>query len=1011
MENTPNMLRNFSSLFKTLINNSYQKNELEGFALVSIKGKIISTNEILRAVTGYSEEDLEKLSAPDFFSGNVEELIAIVNAAKAGRMNWENQSVKTKSGGFIPADISAVYLNQGSGLFSLFFRFKESWVQDTNPNAEGSQQELLNYLLKHVSSVMFVINDKLQTEYVSPSITDFTGYNQAEFEIPGFWQSIILPEDFLKISELRKRNKEDNRYNLTFRLKHKNGQLVELNNSGKIIFSEDGRIYRVLGTITKSTNSGERSEYSGNHLSNIEILMDQLGLVFFAINKDNELIAKNKAFDQAITSLGIEPVELGNLIFPDQINQPTIINKFRELIARVYLVDAISEVVYFNDKHINITIIALRDETQISGFAVLLQDLTKEHQLQKNLDISVANLSAIINSTDELIWSLDKEFRFVAFNSALSNFYKNHFNLEPKIGHSGYSFLNTQEESMIQLRQLYALAFEGKKTTAEIAFGSIIGEVTVSPTINDKGEQIGISAIARDITTRKAFEKNLSDSKKRYKEVVNAVHDIIFQTDLEGNWTFLNKSWERIMEYSIEESIGKPFFNFLHKDDIQRNFELFQPLIAGEKSYCSHDIRYISQSGKVKYIRVYAVLLFNEKDEIAGTSGSLHDLTDETESKEMYKLLSDNIRDLITMHDIDGNIIYASPSIETISGYKVNDLIGKNIRDLVHPEDQQTVLDLFLKLSNSSDEWEQRITYRFRSKDEAYHWFETNGKTLKDRDGKTTGMVASTRVIDERIALETDLTNALNKEKHLHELKSRFVTMTSHEFRTPLATIKTSADILGLKSAAIKDEEMRKSLKKHLSQINREIDRLTQLMSDVLMLGKTESDQIQIHPEITNLVELVYQIAQNHSDRQKDGRTIEVLVEGVPSSKFLDPNLFTHVLNNLIANAFKYSTGCKSPLLKLEFRDTDFTILVKDFGIGIPLEERENIFQSFYRASNADEIEGTGLGLVITKNLVERHKGKISIQHPKEGGTEFILEFGEAVNESSKKTASLPITE
>jgi signal transduction histidine kinase len=324
----------------------------------------------------------------------------------------------------------------------------------------------------------------------------------------------------------------------------------------------------------------------------------------------------------------------------------------------------------------------------------------------------------------------------------------------------------------------------------------------------------------------------------------------------------------------------------------------------------------------------------------------------------------------------------------------------------VHPDDHQEVIELFQKLSSSSDEWEQRITYRFRSKDQAYHWFETNGKTLKDRDGKITGMVASTRVIDERVALETDLKNALSKEKHLHELKSRFVTMTSHEFRTPLATIKTSADILSLKSAAIKDEEMRKSLKKHLSQINREIDRLTELMSDVLMLGKTESDQIQIHPEVTNLVELVYQIAQNHNDRQKDGRVIEVMVDGIPSSKFLDPNLFTHVLNNLIANAFKYSSGCKSPVLKLQFLESGFTILVKDFGIGIPEAERENIFQSFYRASNADEIEGTGLGLVITKNLVERHNGKISLQNPIESGTEFLIEFGDNVNDKQK---NLPV--
>lgn len=996
MENTPTMLRNFSSLFKTLINNSYQKNELEGFALVSSYGKIISTNEILRAITGYSEKDLESLLAPDFFKGNLAELMKIIHETKEGKIQWEDQLIKTKAGGFLPVDISAVYLKQGSGLFSLFFRFKQNWVQDTNPSSEGSQQELLNYLLKHVSSVMFVINDQLKTEYVSPSITEFTGYTQADFEVPGFWQSIIIPEDFQKIVDLSKRNNEDNRFNLTFKLKHKSGQIVELNNSGKIIFSEDGRICRVLGTITKSVQQGGQTSNSNNHLSNIEILMDQLGLIFFAIDNENRLIAKNIAFDQSLESLGLENRDLGKVIFSDHVKQPAIINKFRELIARVYIGDAISEIVVFDEKHINVTIIALRDEKQINGFAVLLQDLTKEHQLQKNLDISVANLSAIINSSDELIWSLDKEYRFVAFNSALYEFHKDYFNFEPHIGQSGNSSITAKRPPIKQLQKMYALAFKGVKNTAEIEFGSKIGEVTVNPTINEKGEQIGISAIARDITARKVFEKKLSESKKLYKDVVNALNDIIFQTNLEGNWSFLNKSWERIMEFSIEESIGQPFFNFLHKDDVQRNYELFKPLIDGEKSYCSHEIRYISKTGKVRYFRVYAIPLYNDKDEIAGTSGSLHDLTDERESKEMYKLLSDNIRDLITLHDKQGKIEYASPSLLAISGYGPEELVGKHIQSFVHLDDLEIVNNLFSRLQQSEHGWEQRITYRFKSKNQAhYRWFETNTRTLSDRDGKISGMVASTRVIDERVALETDLKNALNKEKHLHELKGRFVTMTSHEFRTPLATIKTSTDILTIKSTSVKDPDMRASMKKHLGQINREIDRLTVLMNDVLMLGKTESEQIQLHPEITNLVELVYQIAQNHNERQKDGRVLEVQIIGIPSSKHVDPNLFTHVLNNLIANAFKYSISCKPPIVTLRFLGNYFSISVRDFGIGIPENERENIFQSFFRASNADEIEGTGLGLVITKNLVERHNGKISFNLPSDGGTEFVIEFKE----------------
>ena len=724
--------------------------------------------------------------------------------------------------------------------------------------------------------------------------------------------------------------------------------------------------------------------------------MEQLGLIFFAIDNDNRLIAKNNAFYSALQSVGLEKLEIGKMIYADKVNQPAIINKFRELIARVYIGDAISEVVLFDEKHINVTIISLRDDKEMYGFAVLLQDLTKEYQLQKNLDISVANLSAIINSTDELIWSLDKEYRFVAFNSAFFEFYKNYFNFEPSIGFSGSSLINSESTPLAELQKMYTLAFEGIKNTAEIAFGLQIGEVTVNPTINEKGEQIGISAIARDITARKTFEKKLSDSKKLYKEAVNAVHDVIFQTNLVGDWSFLSKSWEKIMGFTIEESIGKPFFNFLHKDDIQRNHELFKHLIEGEKSHCAHEIRYITKSGKTRYIKVYAVLLYNENEEIIGTSGSLHDLTDERESWEMNKLLSDNIRDLITLHDKQGKIEYASPSLQTISGYRPEELVGEQIQSYVHPDDLEIVNNLFSRLQQSEHEWEQRITYRFKSKNLFYYrWFETNTRTLSDRDEKIIGMVASTRVIDERIALETDLKNALNKEKHLHELKSRFVTMTSHEFRTPLATIKTSTDILTFKSTSVQDEEIRNSMKKHLGQINREIDRLTLLMNDILMLGKTESEQIQLHPEITNLVELVYQIAQNHNERQKDGRTLEVQIIGIPSSKYIDPNLFTHVLNNLIANAFKYSIASKAPIVTLRFLGNEFSISVRDYGIGIPENDRDNIFQSFFRASNTDEIEGTGLGLVISKNLVERHNGKIYFKFPFDGGTEFVIEFKE----------------
>ena len=143
-----------------------------------------------------------------------------------------------------------------------------------------------------------------------------------------------------------------------------------------------------------------------------------------------------------------------------------------------------------------------------------------------------------------------------------------------------------------------------------------------------------------DITAHKEIESALIASRQSYKMVLENIKEIIFQTDVNGLWIFLNKAWEEVTGFSVEESMGQLFVNFVHPDDRQRNMELFQPLIEREKDYCHHQVRYLTKDGGFRWIEVYARLGLNEHDEIIGTYGTLQDITERKEAEDNLEQLS-----------------------------------------------------------------------------------------------------------------------------------------------------------------------------------------------------------------------------------------------------------------------------------------------------------------------------------------------------------------------------------
>ena len=239
---------------------------------------------------------------------------------------------------------------------------------------------------------------------------------------------------------------------------------------------------------------------------------------------------------------------------------------------------------------------------------------------------------------------------------------------------------------------------------------------------------------------------------------------------------------------------------------------------------------------------------------------------------------------------------------------------------------------------------------------------------------------------------EQKLEKSLEKEKELGVLKTSFVSMASHQFKTPLAVIQSNAELYEMLAATGKIIELEK-FEKITGRITGAISVMTELINEVLVLGRVTSGNIVYNPEKTDLVNFCEKITEEFNSVQSDGRIIDFVAEGEPYKLQLDPKLLTHSLSNLISNAFKYSEGKKNPELRIHFAPKEVVLSVKDYGLGIPEAEHLKLFTPFFRANNAHAIKGSGLGLNIAKEYVEVNKGKIAATSVMGEGSCFEITF------------------
>jgi PAS domain S-box-containing protein len=350
------------------------------------------------------------------------------------------------------------------------------------------------------------------------------------------------------------------------------------------------------------------------------------------------------------------------------------------------------------------------------------------------------------------------------------------------------------------------------------------------------------------------------------------------------------------------------------------------------------------------------------------------------ESHELYSAIARNFpKGTINVIDLNLNYIFVEGRELHQAGITSEKLIGTSYLDKMPKEIQSQIKKALLSVFNGNKE-------DFELKHEG-SFYNINAVPLMTSDNKIDRLLLIERNITEQKLVQQQQQEALDKGKKLNDMKSRFVSMASHEFRTPLSTVLSSVSLI---EKYIERQEYDNTLK-HTQRIRNSVKGLTDILNDFLSVDKLENQKAKIKSVLFNYNDFCNDLAQEIMPICKKDQSLKYNISCDGPMINTDPNIVRNILYNLLSNAIKYSKEGGDILFDSEILNSKLTILIQDFGIGIPETEQKQLFSRFFRAANAGNIEGTGLGLHIVKKYLDILGGEITFESAENEGTKFTL--------------------
>ncbi len=523
---------------------------------------------------------------------------------------------------------------------------------------------------------------------------------------------------------------------------------------------------------------------------------------------------------------------------------------------------------------------------------------------------------------------------------------------------------------------------------------------------------IGIQAVARDVTQHKRAEQAMLQNEQRYRALFEQTNDAVLILDLDGMLVAANQKAGDLLGYTPVELVGLSFQQVVSPTEQLQALNVIQTLQAG-RSVPVYERLFRTRVGNEFPAEVNVELVRDSDGHPIYLLNVVRDITERKRAeatirqseinlrrnKERVEAILNSSSDAIILTYPDGTLQQANPAFTRLFGYHVDDLFSQPLSALVEPDSGESLLAGIATVMESGES--RRIEVVARRQDGTSFAADAVLSPIRSDGSKLpTGVVCSLRDISDRKQLEAELRQALEKEKEFSALKTRFVSMASHEFRTPLATIQVTCDTLSNYIHKMTPEQ----IVARFDKIQAQVKHMALMLDDVLTLGRLQDGRLEFNPieiEVSQFCrEIVDEVRSIH------GSTHELSYHSPEAgiSARLDKKLLRQTITNLLTNAIKYSPQGTAVQFDLSQDEDWLVISVTDSGIGIPEEDLKHLFTPFHRAANVGEVSGSGLGLAITKQAVELHGGTIACQSAIGHGTTFTISFPIRLTDREEET-------
>lgn len=535
-----------------------------------------------------------------------------------------------------------------------------------------------------------------------------------------------------------------------------------------------------------------------------------------------------------------------------------------------------------------------------------------------------------------------------------------------------------------------------------------------------------INLLMRDNTEAKIFEKKITGMATELKNLIEQANAVIIGTDTRGYITEWNNHTSTLTNYTKHEALTQKFETLLMNEKDRPRFEEWvQRTLTGE-SLINIEVPIINKDGNPLIFLLSTTARLNLQNEITGVIFMGQDISLRLKIEKEFKFAHERLMFHLENSPL-GFIEWDSQlkpkswtqRVEEIFGWTYAEFLDRNQtgHSLVYEEDVPSVF-------KSADDLLQgrldrnHLQHRNIRKDGKVIWCEWFNSVLKNDRGEVMTVMSLVQDITARknnelnlqealLELEAyketlelkvqerteDLMRALKKEKDVVEMKTRFVSIASHEFRTPLSSIQYAANYIRKNKHWSGDKELKEKLK----DIEKQTKHMMYLLDDVLTYGKSEAGKIQLKISKIELQSFLNKIVEDVGHATKGSHTIQLRLMDAGLNVNTDEKLLRNILINLLTNAVKYSPGKDKVSFRVESTKYLVRFIIADEGIGIPEEELEKVFEPFVRGRSTENIQGTGLGLSIVKKSVELMKGNIKLDSQISRGTTITVTIPKSI--------------